>query len=172
MYPMLRHQVESDAAGTVGQGPDVGIFVRPDNRSLDLKGLLGGVHRIHPELADKVALHLRDSRPRTKGVRQGRTVELNGNLNLPAAVMMDAMTMLEPEFLAMDLKDLHIPVLFEEDDGFIDHAAAPTKLFYEKDQGGSLWEPHETGFTTLSLDENINFCCHGIYLLWRVVPDA
>jgi hypothetical protein len=163
MYPMLRHQVESDAAGVaVCQGTDMCIFVRPDGRPLDLEGLFCRVQGSHPKLAHKVALNLPNSRSGTKVVGQGRAVELDGYLNLPASVMMDAMTMLELEFFAMNLEDLDVSILFEEDDGFIDHAAASPKLFGKNDQGGALWEPYETGFTTLSLDENINFCCHGV----------
>jgi hypothetical protein len=170
---MLRHQVEGNAAGlTIGQRSDVGIFIRPSRRPLNLEGLLRRVNRAHSKLIDEVSLDFRDRRSRPERVGKGGTVELDGHLDLPATVVMDTMTLLERERLAMNLEDFELSVFFEENDRIIDDAAAPPKLFGENKYRRSLREPYEIGFATLSLDENINFCSHGISPFWAQFPRA
>jgi DNA-directed RNA polymerase specialized sigma24 family protein len=87
---------------------------------------------------------------------------LHGYLDLPATVIMDTVTMLEKEGLAVSLEDFHFSILLEEDDGLVNDAITPPKLFGQYEHSRFVREPYEVGFVTLSLDEDINFCSHGI----------
>jgi hypothetical protein len=161
--PMLRHKVEGNTAGfAVGQCSEMSIFVRPSRGSLNLESLLRSVNWTHSELIDEVCLDLRDRRARPKRVSRGGTVVLYGHLNLPAMVVVNPVTMLEREGLAMNFEDFNISILLEEGDGLINDATATPKLFDEYEHSSSFWKLHEIGFVTLALDKNINFCCHSI----------
>jgi hypothetical protein len=160
---VLWHEVEGDAARfAVGQPSEVGIFIRPCGGPLDLQGLLSRINRVHLQLVNKGFFNLLDRRSRPERVGHGWTVVLHGYLDVPAMVMMDTVTMLEREGLAMNIKDFEISVLLKEDNAVIDVSTTPPKFFRKNKYSGSLRKLYEIWFATFSLDENVNFCSHGI----------